>query len=102
MRFRRRRSRRQPRLPDFAKDFFFRIELFVAILVLREAQRLLAPERQDAEHDEAVVEQRVDAVLQLAVEIDEHVPAEHDMELAERAVGDEVVLREYRVSRERR
>ena len=48
---------------------------------------------------EALVEEPVHAVLQRAVEVDHHVAAEDHVELVERAVRDEVVLREDDVAR---
>src|SRR5215212_1519926 len=91
-----------PRLPDFPVELLSRMQFLVARLVLREPQRLLAPEREDAKHHETVVEQRMHSILQIAIEVDEHVSAEDDGELAERSIGDEVVLREDDVARQRR
>src|SRR5262245_65549642 len=79
---------------DLPVDLFGRIEPFVARVVLREFHGLLVSEAEHAEPDQAVVEQRVDVVLQVLVEIDEDVAAEDHGELRERAVRDEVVLRE--------
>src|SRR5712672_1960838 len=53
-----------------------RAELLVARLVLRELERFLAAERQDAEHHQRIIEQRVHPVLQRLVEVDEHVATE--------------------------
>src|SRR5438270_7730478 len=77
------------------------VQLLIARLVLREAQRLLGPKRENAEHRQALVEQRVHVILQLAIEIDQDIPTENDIELRERPVGHEIVLREHDISRKR-
>src|SRR5262245_37837359 len=51
-------------------------ELLVVRFVRGEARGLLHAQAQEAEADEALVEQAVHAVLQAAVEIDEHVAAD--------------------------
>ena len=86
---------------DLPVEPLARVELLVAVGVAREPERLLAAEREDAEHHEALVEQLVHAVLQRAVEVDQHVAADDHVELVERAVRDEVVLREDDVVDER-
>src|SRR5881227_1462383 len=78
-----------------------RMQLLVARLVLRESQRLLRPQREDAEHRQALIKQRVHAILQLAIEIDQDISTEDDVELRKRSVGHEVVLRKHDISRER-
>src|SRR5204863_5543602 len=76
-------------------------QLLVVRLVLRELERFLAAERENSEHHERVVEQRVYAILQRLVEIDQYVSTEDDVEFAERSVRHEVVLREDDVPRQR-
>src|SRR5690606_5706137 len=56
-----------------------------------------APQAQEPERREALAEQAQRALLQRSVEVDEDVPAQDDVELAERGVGREVVLREQDV-----
>src|SRR5947207_4419151 len=86
--------------PDFAVDLFCGIESLVAGFVSRELQRLLAAQAEHAKPHEAVIKERVHAVLQILVEIDEHVATEDHVELAERPVRDEVVLRVHDVAHE--
>src|SRR5450432_3961060 len=69
-------------------------QLLVVRLVGSEARRLLHPQPEEAEPDEALVEEPVHAVLQRAVEVDEHVPADYQVEIVERSVGGQIVLRE--------
>src|SRR5215471_19341362 len=78
------------------------MELLVASLVLGSSQRLFASESEDSEHRHALIEERVDAMLETLIEIDEDVSAEDHVELAERSVGDEVVLRKHDRSGQRR
>src|SRR5690348_3843738 len=78
------------------------MQLLVARLVLRKPQRFLAAERENAEHHQAVVEERVNAILEVAIEVDENVSTEDDREFGKRSVGHEVVLREHGIARERR
>ena len=59
-----------------------------------ESDRLLVAQPEHAERDQAFEEEPVHAVLQRAVEVDHHVPADDHVELVERAVRDEVVLGE--------
>jgi len=67
----------------------------VASLVLGSSERLLAAESRNPEHRHTLVELRVDVVLETLIEIDEDVPAEDHVELAERSVSDEVMLRKH-------
>ena len=88
---------------DLPVEPLVRVELLVAVLVRREARSTpCCPSARMPNVLEAVVEQLVHAVLQRAVEVDQHVAAEDDVELVERAVGDEVVLREDDVARSAR
>src|SRR5947209_20220638 len=80
-----------------AVELLLRVELRVAVLLAAEADRLLAAEREDAERLEALVEERLDAVLERLAEIDHHVAADDQVELVEGAVRDEVVLGEHDV-----
>src|SRR5260221_3548827 len=73
-------------------------ELLVMRFVWSEPRRLLQAQPQEAEADEAVVEEAMDPVLEGAVEIDEHVPADTEAAVVEPAVGGEVVLREHDVA----
>src|SRR5687768_8802457 len=68
---------------DLSVDLLTRVHAFVARLVLRELQRLLAPQAEHPEPDEAVIKQRMHAVLQVLVEVDQHVSAEDHVELGE-------------------
>src|SRR5690349_19549812 len=52
--------------------------------------------------NEAVVKQLLYAMLERPIEVDQHVPAEDDVEFTERLVGDQVVLREDDILGERR
>src|SRR5213592_320055 len=73
-------------------------ELLVMSFVRSEPRRFLQAQPQEAETDQAVVEEAMDPILQDAVEIDEHVPADDEVEVVERPVGGEVVLREHDVA----
>src|SRR5258708_11439472 len=73
-------------------------ELLVMRFVWSEPRRFLQAQPQEPEADEAVVEEAMDPVLQGAVEIDEHVPADDEVEVVERPVGAEGVLREHDVA----
>src|SRR5687768_758690 len=76
-------------------------EVLVRGLVRREPDRLLRPQGQEAEADQALIEQPVHAVLEIPVEVDEDVAAQHDVELVEGSVGHQVVLREVDVAPQR-
>src|SRR5438477_13164082 len=71
-----------------------RVQLLVVLRDRRVAHRFLLAEAEDAEHLEAVEKELHHVLLQRVVEVDEDVPAEDDVEMIERRVGDEVVLRE--------
>src|SRR5688500_11396565 len=85
-------------LPHLPIDPIGRGKLFVARLELRHSEGLLRPERENPEMDERVVEEPMDSRLQRAVEVDEHVATQDDVELGEGPIGDEVVLREHDVA----
>src|ERR1700680_430312 len=70
-------------LSNLPEDFFRGRHLLITLLVCHEPQRLLAAQHQHSEHREAVVEKAVYLRLQRLVEVDEHVAAEDDVELAE-------------------
>src|SRR5688500_8096509 len=89
-------------LLHLAVDLVLRRERLVASVELREPEGLLRAKRENTEHDEAVVEQLVHPRLQRPVEVDEHVAADDDVELGERPIGDQVVLREDDVPLQRR
>src|ERR1044071_2675916 len=74
-------------------DPLVRVDRGVAVGQRSEEGRFLAPEREDAEGFEALREEAVDAVLERLVEVDEDVAADDDVELVERAVHRDVVLR---------
>src|SRR5687767_11873770 len=78
-------------------DLLARAQLLVTMLEQREPERFLRAEAEQAEGGETVVEQAVHFPLQRLVEIDENVAAQDDVELGERSVGHEVVLRENHV-----
>src|SRR5690348_12947500 len=67
--------------------------LLVMISVGTVEQRLALAQRQVAATDQAVVEEAVDTLLERWPEIDEHVGADDEMEVVERSVRDEVVVR---------
>src|SRR6202008_2432844 len=67
-------------------------ELLVMRFVGGEARGLLAAQAQEAEADEALVEEAMHPLLQVAVEVDEDVPADDEMELVEGPVRGQVVL----------
>src|SRR6185503_7809888 len=67
-------------------DAFLCVQLLVAALEVREAERLLAAQADDAVHRQALMEQLQHPVLQLAVEVDHHVAAQNQVELGERPV----------------
>src|ERR1044071_5267784 len=73
-------------------------ELLVMRFVRGEARGLLHAQAQEAEADEALVEQAVHPLLQVAVEVDEDVAADDEMELVERPVRGQVVLGERDVA----
>src|SRR5206468_12972298 len=81
-------------LVDPSVELLAGIELLVPALVRAEADRLLVAESEEAEGRQALVEQSMHAVLQRSVEVDHHVAADDHVELVERSIGDEVVLRE--------
>src|SRR5205085_6639279 len=85
------RPSRSCRLP---KNALVRRERLEPVGCRRERDRLPAAEAEDAGGAEAVAEQLDDAVLQRDVEVDEHVAADDEVEVAEGAVGGEVVLGE--------
>src|SRR6058998_1771628 len=84
----------------FPVHLFPRMKLLVARLVLREPQRLFGAERQNTEHRQTLVKQCVDVVLKLAIEINQDVPTEDDVEFRERSIGDEIVLRKDDIASE--
>src|SRR5687768_12311279 len=67
-------------------------EVFVRGLVRRELDGFLRAQGQEPEADQALVEEAVHAGLEVAVEVDEDVAAEHQVELVEGAVAHQVVL----------
>src|ERR1700750_2399997 len=71
-----------------------RIDLLVAVGDGRIAHRLLLAEAENPEHLHRLQKETLDTVLQGVVEIDEDVPAEDDVEVIERRIRHEVVLRE--------
>src|SRR6185295_1556939 len=73
-------------------------ELLVVRFVRGEAHGLLHAQPQEAEADEALVEQTVHTLLEVAVEVDEDVAAHDEMELVERPVRGQVVVRERDVA----
>src|SRR5881394_3348199 len=80
---------------------FPRMQLLVARLILREAERFLGAECEHTEHRQTLVEQRMHPILQLTIEINQNVAAEDDIEFRKRPVCHQIVLREHDVSRER-
>src|ERR1019366_4340714 len=87
----------QPRSPYPPIQPLLDIDLLVVVGYVRVADRLLLAEAEDSEHLEAVEKGLLHAVLQLIVEVDEDVAAEDHVEVIERCIGDEVVLREDHV-----
>src|SRR5688572_11659273 len=83
-------------------DLLATIHSLVVILESREPQRFLAPEREVPVHGKRLVEELVDTLLQVPVEVDEHVATKNDVALREGAIGDEVVLGEDDVAHEPR
>src|SRR5215208_3415544 len=88
--------------PHLAVDLVRHAERLEAVLVLGELERLLAPQPEDPERRQALVEQPVHPLLERAVEVDQDVAAEDDVALGERAVRHQVVLREDDVLEQRR
>src|SRR5215510_12584182 len=72
-------------------------QLLVVALARTELEGFLAPKAKDSEHAEASVKQLVNPILQCLVEVDQHVPAQNHIELVERAVARQVVLRKQYV-----
>ena len=60
----------------------------------REAQRLLRADAEEAAPAQRVAEQPDRAILQLPVEVDQHVAARHQLDLGEHAVGRQAVVGE--------
>src|SRR6266511_5334467 len=78
-------------------NLLLRIDLFVVVGDGREADGFLLPQAEASAHLHRVEKELLHAVLQHIVEVDQHVPAQDDVEVIERGVRDEVVLREDRV-----
>src|SRR5439155_27010777 len=95
--------RRRPARNSFllAVEALDDIELLVPVSVRTRAKRFLVAEGEDAEAREALVEEIAHALLQAALEVDHHVPANDHVVLVEGAVGREVVLREDDVPHQR-
>src|SRR5204862_781520 len=92
MKLRSPRARRTSRPPP--EQLLGRIERLVVPADVRVGDPLLATQAEEAERDEAVEEEVVHVPLEVATEIDHDVPAQDEVELVERAVRREVVLRE--------
>src|SRR5690242_10877827 len=89
-----RRSRSAAASPSrLAEQVYPAAHLLVMLSVGSVEQRLTLAQRQVAAADQAVVEEAVDPLLERWPEIDEHVGADDEMEVVERSVGDEVVVR---------
>src|SRR6476659_2490267 len=97
-----RQRRSMPRSHHLPVDLFRSVDLFVAFLIRGKSERFLAAECEDAERGQAVVEKCEHSRLESFVEVNENVAAENDVELAERSIRDEIVLRENDVLRETR
>src|SRR6202011_3759493 len=82
----------RPPSPYPPKEPFLGIHYFVVVRDARVPGRLFLAEAEDAEVFEAVEEEFLYAVLQRAVEVDQHVAAEDHVEVIEAGIGDEVVL----------
>ena len=83
-------------------QLFLGIEGFVAVDDGGELERFLPAQTEHAEHLHGLEEELLHAVLQGVVEVDQDVAAEDDVEVIERGVGDEIVLREDDVLAQRR
>src|SRR5688500_12162046 len=70
-------------------DLLATIHSLVVILESREPQRFLAPEREVPVHGKRLVEELVDTLLQVPVEVDEHVATKNEVALREGAIGEE-------------
>src|SRR4051794_33292413 len=66
-------------------------ERLEAVLERCVADALLDADCQHAEDDQALVEQTMHPLAQRLREVDHHVATEHELELVESAVGDQVV-----------
>ena len=53
-----------------------------------------APKTENSEHDETFVQQMMYVGLELAVEVNHHVPAKNHVKFVERRIRSEIVLRE--------
>ncbi len=76
-------------------------ELGERVGVRREAQRFLRADAEEALAAQRVAKQAERPVLQLAVEVDQHVPARHQLHLGEDAVGRQAVIGEHDVGAQR-
>src|ERR1700722_6535206 len=82
--------------------YFFPAHLPVSVRNRRETQRLFAPQGQVAEVFQAVVKKLEDFRLQLPLKIDQHIPAQDQLEFIERKIRDQVMRREDHLPRQRR
>ena len=73
------------------------VELAKGLVVRGEHQALPRPEREEAAPHERLGEEAERAVLQRTIEVDEHVPARHQLHLREDVVGREAVIGEDHV-----
>src|SRR5262249_55518169 len=80
-------------------DLLAPVEFLIAGLMGRVLERLPVPQGEEAGGRQAFVQQAVNTPREGLVEINQDVPAEDDVELVERAVGDQVVLGEDDVLR---
>src|SRR5262249_9791093 len=73
------------------------IDLFVFVFVRTKLQCLLCTHPKDTEHHQAFVQKMMNVSLQLAVEIDHHVPAKDYLKFIERRIRCEIVLSKHHI-----
>ena len=95
------RQRSQRPLHYLSIEFVLLIQVFIELRSRRKLQRLLVTQTKDSKHTQTVVEQIVNARLQIFVEIDHHVATQDHLKLIERTVGSKVVLGKHDIAFER-
>jgi len=81
-------------LPDLSIEPPTGVKFLVAVAVRSEVDGLLVSQAEKPGRAEAFIEEVMNACGERVIKVDQNVPAEHEMELIERAIGDQVVLRE--------
>src|SRR5262245_56578247 len=74
------------------------MDLLVSFFSGTESHRFTRSDTQDAECDQALIEEIVDSSLKTLIEIDHYVSAKNHVELVKRRIRDEIVLGKYNVT----